>query len=490
LAVIHEGACFARLSAFVGGGVTSYNTVYCVFENESEDTITLADTTWADQVHPLFSDVRPSCDFVIRYYFLNREDADYSGMARRYRRYLEEELGLKRRVASEPRTVPIYLRLEGAVLRRKSVAGLPITVAERLTAAEQVREITGRLQSSGVTNIWILLSEWSRDALAGRIPDSSKIVRTLGSRRERRNLALGGPDQGVTVVPSVDFIRFERSGNGVNRLRDAARSAAGGAARQYEYLLSTTARDISNVGYLLTPPALQSAFGRYLAGRKGSGATALMLESLGSTVYSDLRGGDPTDRDSCRRLVVDVLAEIDDAAEPIIVQDPNDYALPYADVALSVPLTSSGFDIESYPVPFLPMVLHGYVDYAGPPINAVDDPASMLLHLLATGAYPYYHVIGEDTAKIPGSDADHLFSAGWRYHLGSMVDTWRTVQEALGPVHGRRIVHHSYVAEGVSATRYEGGTAVLVNFSTETADVNGTAVPARGYRVVLTGAGD
>ena len=58
----------------------------------------------------------------------------------------------------------------------------------------------------------------------------------------------------------------------------------------------------------------------------------------------------------------------------------NTYALVHADHVLNVPLSSSGFVIADQS-PYQ-MVIHGYINYAGEPINYTVDSQETLLKIL------------------------------------------------------------------------------------------------------------
>src|SRR6185437_3649234 len=110
LAVIQDGDALGSINAMANGYETSYNNVFSSFTLRSTDVQSISPTV----SQKVFEKTNPTADKIaIRFYPLSGNDSDYSGMARRYRKYLIEDLNVKPRKDSKN---PLLLDIYGAVL--------------------------------------------------------------------------------------------------------------------------------------------------------------------------------------------------------------------------------------------------------------------------------------------------------------------------------------------------------------------------------------
>ena len=73
------------------------------------------------------------------------------------------------------------------------------------------------------------------------------------------------------------------------------------------------------------------------------------------------------------------LENLKNSGYNLLVDGGNAYTLKYAQAVTDTPLESSGMSIESYTIPFVGMVLHGYVEYSGVALNQQGSYQKSLL---------------------------------------------------------------------------------------------------------------
>jgi hypothetical protein len=94
LGVVTHGEGVTDINADVSNRINSYNYVYPTMNYKY-----LVKTMSSDRKRELAVTSPPVIlkDYAVRYYFLEADKASYSGMARRYQKYLAEEKGLKKK---------------------------------------------------------------------------------------------------------------------------------------------------------------------------------------------------------------------------------------------------------------------------------------------------------------------------------------------------------------------------------------------------------
>ena len=157
ICIIEEGQPLARIRADVAGRVDSYNKVYPAFTVLPQGTSALkgvpqwrSGVTGGDQQISIYQSRKPDSDFQVRYTFLTGDDADYSGMARRYQQYLEHRRVL-RPLNPDDDGLPFFLELVGAVGVKKPVLGIPREIMEPITTYSQAGHTVEAFLDQGVS---------------------------------------------------------------------------------------------------------------------------------------------------------------------------------------------------------------------------------------------------------------------------------------------------------------------------------------------------
>ena len=153
-----------------------------------------------------------------------------------------------------------------------------------------------------------------------------------------------------------------------------------------------------------------------------------------------------------------------------------------ADSLLSLPLSSSNYDVTDYSVPFAAMVLSGYVRYTGGRINLDFADRNDYLRLLENGAAPYYLLCAENAEELRNTDFSDFYAIQYRYLEQKIADDYAWLSEALDGCWGQPITGHERLAEGVVRTTYAGGTRILINYNRfDVTLADGRTIPAQQY---------
>ena len=185
------------------------------------------------------------------------------------------------------------------------------------------------------------------------------------------------------------------------------------------------------------------------------------------------------------------MAQAKEKVSGVMTDGSNSYALSTTDTFLNMPLSNSGLNCESYAIPFYQMVIRGYVNYAGAPMNVGADLEKNYLASIESGADLYYSFYTADDEVMKKTASGILV---YPTRIGASYDTvesqYETFKELFNDLQGCIITEHERVAEDVFVTTYDNGTAIAVNYSAYNTEINGTWVPARGYAVVERGSNE
>lgn len=495
---IIEGAkAAARVSADIAGRNDSYNKVYSVFAVIPRGTTSLESfTQWRQGVSGTRQSIniyqaRPfEEDMVIRYNFLHGEDASYSGMARTYQDYLVRTGVLRRAtgggVADD---LPFVLELVGAISVRQPVLGTPRQVVKALTTFDQVKEVVDRFTAAGVRDIALRYTGWIRGGLYHTFPDGVRVEKALGSHRGLMELSSYLSDQGVELYPDVSFATVYQNKllDGFWTMRDAARYLNKKPAMSLAYNLISSQLQTNRTYNILSARRLPSVMGAFAQDFAKLGISGLSLRDLGAQVNSDFREdiSELVDREQAVQITQQQMKMLTGERRlKLMIEMGNDYSLPYASYVVGAPLDSSRYNILDASVPFYQMVMHGYLYYAGSPLNLAQDPAFERLRTIESGAVPYYQLTYSDSSEVKRTQANHLFSMGFEDWVDEAAEFYREANRVLGPLQDQRILDHSELSPLVFQTLYENGNAVLVNYNDVDVTITGVTIPAKGYGLV------
>jgi len=484
LAVIEEGVYQAGIAAEVSFKSNQYNSVHSYFNAvESESNLIMEGTANEKQVLRLSESQVEGTPFKVRYYFLNGEAADYSGMAVKYREYLTKQQGVTAKDGEVKEQIPLLLDLLGGVEKRKTFLGIPYKTVEALTTYKEVQAVADRLQKDGLNNLAIRYEGWMKGGALGKVSTSVKAESNLGGKKQFTRLAASLKAQGVAFYPAVNPVEFHEGGNGFYKFFDVAKGISRGPALQYEFRLSDGTKDPDrSPWYLLKPESVKESLKKFTAAAADKGLEHVALQGIGSTVYSDFRKHSLS-KNSVGAVWEEGLKSAQGQVQGLMFNHASAYTFPYAETLSDVPLYSSGYDLEDAAVPFYSIAVSGLLPAFSEPVNLSGDSARYMLKLIETGTYPAYRFIAGHASQLKGTDFDNLYSAEFGLWADEVVKQYTDLNKALAQVSGHPITGHERLSEGVYRTVFSGGITVIVNYTDEAVTVDGSRVAGLGYLV-------
>ncbi len=493
LAIIESGDSFARINAAIAGMTDSYNKVFSSFAYIPNARVYMQSGGAVIYMRDLSINMyqaRPYLnDIAIRYTFLADDQADYSGMAQRYQKYLVERHGLKRLDQTE--SIPLLIELIGGIEKTEPVYGVSKNVVKPVTSYEQTESVVDHFLHEGIGQLVVRYSGWLKGGMEHVFPSRVKVEPRLGTEGQLKELAASLRAKDVEFYPNVNFLNVYKTSLFDNyiQFRDSARALDRNPAYLNRYNLATHMRIRGEEISLLSPGELPIVIDGFLEDYLQLGISGLSFDVLGYQLYADYKvnADELIDRVQAKDIVMEQMSKLRNQQLSLMVGGANVYTLPYADFVVELPQCSRNYEIIDQGIPFYQMVLRGYIPYAGEPGNLTKRSQTYLLKLLETGAVPYYLLSYADSVEVKASRFESLYSINYLEHSENIVNVYSNVNSILKSIWHERIIEHESLGINVYRTQYEGGTSIIVNYNSESVEVLGLEIPGYGYRILRGG---
>jgi hypothetical protein len=471
-AVVENGAAIGGMGAQAHSSYMPYNIAYPWV------TVNIIDTFGFEGVAYAYYNVLPDVDYTVRYHFLSGEDADYSGMARYYRQYLEQKGALTRRESSKQDTLLLDIELLGSIKKTVNYVGFPIDTHYPVTTFEQAGEIVELLHQGGIPSVDVVYSGIANGGMEQKALNKVKFQKELGGIKGFQELESSLASQNDTVYAGLEPMRIWEKGYGIGDTEDVCKLITKVSAQ-----IGNSNRD-SSYSWWINPLRYEEITKKFLKEYEKTGSRKIYLSSVGAYLngnYSEKQG---MTRQSAQLLTQDMISEIAGKGYQIKLDMGNDYLLQYADSLINVPTSSSHQRVESYSVPFVGMVLKGYIPFSGYSINQSANSATALLEAIESGAGLNYLLVYDSQLNLQDTNFESLFSANYQIHLQDIIDNWTRLNAQMGDLQNVRIQRHQQVAEDVKCVTYEDGTKIYVNYSKNAYQTEDGTVEALSWLVV------
>ncbi|MDE7325513.1 MAG: hypothetical protein K2N63_04395 [Lachnospiraceae bacterium] len=477
LAVITQGEYQAEIKAEVARKTTSNNIVYTnIVYIQGENNTLLSGSDKEESTVMISPQHNHFPYYEVSYYFLEK-DAGYNEMAARYHKYLVEEKGMKEE--GKVKQERMNLTFLGGIDVRKTLLGVPYHTVSALTKFSELSKIAQELQESVGSNFQICMYGLEKGGIKSKMPTSLSYERALGGQSGYRKMEEALEKVEIPFYPIYDPVTIKKSGNGYRAIH-GVRNVSRSASTQYDYLLTTGAKDSGSTPYYLVSPKYEEKImTSLLKSAQKKGVNQLGFSSLASCMYSDFRK-ESISANETGTYWEEALYMAADSLDKLLLKKAYAYAFPYADVITDVPVFSSQYDIEDEAVPFYQMAVGGSAALYSEPVNESGNIREMLLHCVEYGVSPSFLLMAAQPDILQETDYQKFYSiawSDWKEQIQGMLDELST----LDTVCGQALIHHGKVQDGVYECIYQDGTVVYVNYQKETVLLKDTQIPARGF---------
>ncbi len=315
--------------------------------------------------------------------------ADWVGMAHAYRDYLVKN-GVINRLTETKSQLPLYLETFGSFETTEKIMSMPVTVDKALTSFADVQKMYLDLKTAGITNVNFRLVGFANGGMDARYPVKLKWEKAVGGSDGFEDLLADAAAKGYGVYPDFDFLYIGATGmfDGISEKDSSVRTVDDRYASKQIY--DAVYQDFFTYFDICVASSHLTDFYDTFAEKYGDyEAKGISLALLATDLNSNFDEDDPTTREDAKNDYVQLLKK---AAEKysVMSEGGNIYAVTYTDHMLNMPIESSNYSTSSHTVPFLGMVLHGYVNMAGSALNEAGDVNYNIMRSIENGMAPYY----------------------------------------------------------------------------------------------------
>jgi hypothetical protein len=469
VAIIKEGDGLANIMTAHGGSLHKYATVYTQFNPRPKDSYNLAEaiSVGANAMWTVVSKRKYTGSYRIQYIMLNDSklaaanglrDGDYYetswvGMAKAYRDYLVAQGDITPITSADVKSdIPLYVESFGVVDETVSILSFPVSVKTPLTTFENLKTMYDELSAGNLTNIVFRIRGFANGGMWYGPPTKVKFEKNVGGNDGYKEFLEYADSKGIKVYPDFDFVYVDAfedvAFSGVSARNDYVKTIDNRYAVLRNY--SPVMQDYWRGGYYMAiSPSVYSKFlEKFEKAFNKLGFSGLSVSTLGSYLNSDFDKKDPYNREDSKEYTVRMLDALSEEYGKVMTDSGNSFTFKYASSIMNVPLDSSRYYYSSQAVPFMGMVLHGYIPFAGTPTNMAGDINYEILKIIENGASPYFTLSYQNTSKLKdlSQDLAKYYSISYEIWHDDLITKYNIMNEALADTQTATIEQHEFIA--------------------------------------------
>lgn len=462
LAIIEGGAEEATIMATPNGAYTDYNWITSSFRKA---TTYIQPTSNSGGSVTKVTD-RIQYDIKIRYMFVNGDEANYTGLANRYREYLIEQGDLAEKEDSfNIRLDFLGSDVENWLLSKKSVS---------MTTTDNIREIYDDLQAEGVTDILSLYKGWQDGGLYNLPVTSLDVDSSIGGKSDLKDLLKEAEDMGISLYLYADGLR----GN-----PDTANTTFNTVKKMDKRLYTeSTYMTVYDDMVYWTPDKSVANVKSLTSSLQKNGINNLALSGISNTLFT-YTISDTMKTRLTTEYIYDTMYEDIDKDMNLILCEPISTYWKYTDSFVDMPVADSNYIYTDQSIPFLSIVLKGMVPMYSDYINFEANEQEYFLKLVETGIYPSYYITYEDSSKLIYTNSSDVYTSKYDTYRDRIISNYKELKAIDDKTQGATIVNHEILDNGVVAVTYDNGVRILVNYSSTEQVAYGETIDAMSYKV-------
>ncbi len=463
-AIIEQGQGASYIGAKVGYAAMKYSSVFATYqirgytENRTErmNNATVREAVFANYLNPE--------TFVMGFYPLQGDKANYTGMAEAYKNYLKKNGAIAEKQADSPLNVTFI----GGVMVSESFLGVPYKNLTAATTFKEAQTILSDISANTDTKLSAkLLGFGSTGIDMGSYAGGLKFHKNFGSKKDLANLSTYCGENGIDLYYDFDIVKLKGDSAGYSTFFDVAYNAVEKIATVYDFDAATRGYYSDRAYNLLTREKLMDGAKKVLKAVNKWEVPGVSLETLTYMAYSDYSTGDSRyyGRGNMAQDVNEIAHLFHEADYKVAGYAANAYAALASDIVFDTPSNSSKELIFSYDVPFYQMVFKGYIPLTGTSINMAANADTHLLKMVESGSGLHYTVINTYDNDFINYQGYYFFGSEYSSIKDNIKDTYATLKDYYEAVDGEEITSHTVLANGLRETVFSNGTKVYVNYT-------------------------
>ncbi|MEE0839383.1 MAG: DUF5696 domain-containing protein [Acutalibacteraceae bacterium] len=471
LGIISEGAENAVLEGDIGNYNIGYSGIYPTFYVRG-----------ANQASKVLNGLQYSNHYAdtimsVCYYPLENEEADYVGMAKRYRKFLLEEKGMTDKEDKASASISFV----GGTSLETSFLGMPTTEIFATTTVKQAQSILTDLSSSLKLPIVADLFGFGSSGIDyGKPAGDLKLAKKIGSDKDVKELADKCKELGIDLYFDYDLLHFSSNGQGLTITRGGSAKGPGLVYSRWRgFTLGNSAADGHT--YLVARDELINLGNKTIKDAKSMDVSGVSYRKITSKAYSDYADNRTIAKANMSTDVTTILNNATAEGLKVLANQANDYAAVASDAVIDAPISSSHSYIFDYDVPVYQIVFKGYVSMYGAAINMATQRDLTLLRAIEGGSGIKYTLTNNFSNKLLNSKYQIFNTLMYTDNKEEIVNNVNANADYYTAVADAHIDDHICITNDVRKIVYDNGVSVYVNYSEDDYMTDMGIVPAGSY---------
>ena len=478
VAILEEGDALAKLTLKHYGAVSKYNTVHIVVNPRPRDQYILSDavSVGGNNSVTVVSKRKYVGDYKIRYIMLsdkelaaekgieNFYEATWLGMAMAYRAYLtspfstgtqhlpeEEQYHVLTPLSDDEvkENIPLYIETFGSVKTIKKVLSIPVNTKVALTSFENIQEMYTQLKDVNIDNVNFKLTGYYNGGMYSAVPYKLDFEKSAGGKKGFEKLVADARDRGYGVYLDFDFAYATSSAakafDGLNNDRDLVK-AIDDRYTSKQYYSVTRQSYTSYFELAISPSRFTHFYDKVSEEYLSYNPIGISLSTVASDLNSDFDEDEPYNREDSKQFTIDLFKKIDKDYNSVMADSANAYTWAYIDHMVNAAVDSSRYVKASNSVPFLGVVLHGYIQFAGTPMNMEGNIGYAMLKAIENGSGLYF-ILSYDNTELLKKDVQlsQYYSVRYDIWFDELVERYNTVNDVLKDLQTKPIINHEFL---------------------------------------------
>lgn len=463
LGIIEEGAEDARIAAYPNGAITNYNWITPRFTlRRIYKQLMSKEGTSAVQLQ---EEKRAQNNIRMRYVFTDEEEADYAGLAVKYREYLLGQLSAKQE--------QFRIRLDFLGTDREN--GMIFKKPVVMTTTDNIRDIYADLKASGVTDIFSVYKGWQDGGIWSMPISKYKADSKIGGTGDLTKLLREAEADGIELYLYQDALRANP--DTVNTTFNVIKKLDESVYKENTY------KEIYESFNFQTSAQAVKKLKESLSSYQKKGVNRLALTGVTNHLYSYNYNGKQYNRNENLQVFSQALADASQSFS-LAMEQPLSCYWDMTDSVVGMPVNTSSYIFTDEEVPFLSIALKGvlpmYADYT----NFEANKSEYFLQLVETGIFPSFYLTWEDPVDLLYTNSSDLYTSRYGVYKNEIIDTYNQLKAVNDETAGAVIVDREKTADNVAVVTYDNGVKIYVNYSEAPVTCDGIALEGLSYKVV------
>lgn len=416
-------------------------------------------------------------------YPLDGENANYNGMAKCYRNYLEKNGFI---TESKIEKSPYSLTVMGGVMSTSSILGIPVSTLKTLTTVADTEEIISDVtETVGQKPIVVLKGYGESGVNVGKIAGGYKIASELGTTKEYKALLNYANENKYSLFTDFEMLKYSESGGGFSYRRDAAKTAISHVAEKFNVTVPLRQFDEKNPYHILSRHKTDEAIDKLIKFTDKLGISNISLSTLGTVAYSDYYDinnpyylASKTDSE-----FKEYLKKLEDSGKEVAGNASAYYAAGLLDVVFETDLEGDGSYQFENQVPFYQMVFSGATPMYTEAINLEAQPEKTIMQAATVGMGLGFTVVETFEPSYMETNIEKLYGCVYdsvKERIKKYVENYSEVYAQIG---GVKVENYEILENGVTVSTFANGKVVYANQTANTVESEVGTLGAYEFRL-------